>query len=78
MAVYKVPRHVWRTVDDRLVLDGHPEAAFLAYPRGTEMTDGEALSSGVLAAVQGPTEQAAEVEQPAKTGPASRRARGKE
>lgn len=30
-------RHVWRTVDGRHVPDGHPDAAFLAYPAGDDL-----------------------------------------
>ena len=51
MPAYVVPRHVWRTVDDRLVLTGHPDAAFLAYPAGTELAESEARTRGILALV---------------------------
>lgn len=53
MAGYRVPRHVWRTNDDRLVLTGDPEAAFLAYPAGTEMAEDEAQRRGIIDALAG-------------------------
>lgn len=46
--VYKVPKHIWRTADGRLVPDGDLEAAFLAYPKGDELTDHDAEANGVL------------------------------
>jgi len=42
-----VTRHVWRTEDGRLVEDGDPEAAFLAYPAGSELGDAEAERLGL-------------------------------
>jgi hypothetical protein len=53
MAAYRVPEHVWRTKDGRLVLTGDPDAAFLAYARGDEMSEGEAHRLGVIDAVAG-------------------------
>jgi hypothetical protein len=53
MAAYRVPEHVWRTRDGRLVLTGHPDAAILAYPRGDEMSEDEARRLGIVAAVAG-------------------------
>lgn len=47
--MYRVPRHIWRTTDKRLVPHGHPEAAFLAYPLGTELADADADRLGVTA-----------------------------
>lgn len=44
--VYKVPRHIWRTTDGRLVPDGDLEAAFLAYPAGEELADSVAEATG--------------------------------
>lgn len=46
--VYKVPRHIWRTRDGRLVPDGDLDAAFLAYPAGEELSDHDAKAKGVL------------------------------
>lgn len=46
--VYKVPKHIWRTTDGRLVPDGDLEAAFLAYPMGDELADHDAEVNGVL------------------------------
>lgn len=31
------PGRVWRTVDDELVGEGHPDAAFLLYAKGDEV-----------------------------------------
>lgn len=45
---YKVPFRVCRTTDGRLVREGDPEAAFLAYPEGEELADEEAKRSGLL------------------------------
>lgn len=45
--MYTVPKHIWRTTDDRLVPHGDLEAAFLAYPAGTEMSDHDAEARGV-------------------------------
>lgn len=45
---YIVPKHIYRTADNRLVPHGDLDAAFLAYPAGTEMTDHEAEQAGVL------------------------------
>jgi hypothetical protein len=45
---YKVPRHIWRTADGRLVSDGHLDAAFLAYPAGEEISDSVAEEKGLL------------------------------
>lgn len=42
-----VDRRVYRTVDGRLVEEGDPEAAFLAYPAGEEVVDAEARRSGL-------------------------------
>lgn len=46
--VFKVPRHIWRTADDRLVPHGDPDAAFLAYPAGTELLEHDAEAKGLL------------------------------
>jgi len=46
---YKVPRHIWRTKDGKLVPHDHPDAAFLAYPAGEELSDHDAKAKGVLA-----------------------------
>lgn len=42
-------RHWWRTADGRLVPDGHPDAAVLAYPRHTEIPDDVARKLGIAA-----------------------------
>lgn len=53
MGAYRVPEHVWRTEDGRLVLTGDPDAAFLAYARGDELSEEEAHRRGIIAAVDG-------------------------
>lgn len=45
---FKVPRHIWRTTDGKLVPHEHPDAAFLAYPAGEELTDHDAQAKGLL------------------------------
>ena len=42
-------RHWWKTEDGRLVPDGDPDAAILAYPRYTEIPDATARQLGILA-----------------------------
>ncbi len=49
-------KHVWRTDDDRLVWDGDLDAAFLAYPRLTEIPDATARQLGLLGADGKPTD----------------------
>jgi hypothetical protein len=44
-----VTEHVWRTGDGRLVPAGDPDAAFLAYAPGTEISDREAERVGLAA-----------------------------
>ena len=46
--MYRVPERLYRTVTGRLVRHGHPEAAFLAFPAGMELSDEEATRTGVL------------------------------
>ncbi len=53
MTAYRVPEHIWRTGDGRLVLTGHPDAAILAYPRGDEMSEDEARRRGIVDALAG-------------------------
>lgn len=48
----RIDRHWWRTNDGRLVPDGHPEAALLAFPRGHEIPDLVAKKTGLEAAVE--------------------------
>lgn len=45
-------KHWWRTRDGRLVPDGDPGAATLAYPRGHEVPDHLARQIGLLQAVE--------------------------
>lgn len=53
MAAYRVPEHIWRTRDNRLVLTGDPDAAILAHARGEEMAEERARELGILDAVAG-------------------------
>ncbi len=53
MAGYRVPEHIWRTIDGRLVLTGDTDAAILAYARGDEMSEDEARRRGIVDAVEG-------------------------
>jgi hypothetical protein len=53
MAAYRVPEHVWRTNDGRLVLTGDPDAAILAYARGDQMSEDEAGRRGIVDALAG-------------------------
>jgi hypothetical protein len=48
----------WYWTNDRadLVPEGHPDAAFLAYPAGEEIPDEEARLSGLAAKLQAPTQ----------------------
>lgn len=48
-AVFRVPIRVYRTADGRLVKHGDPDAAFLAYPAGMELSEEEATRFGVAA-----------------------------
>lgn len=41
-------KHWWRTEDGRLVPDGDPAAAILAYPRGMEIPDATARELGIV------------------------------
>lgn len=45
----KIPAHMWRTADGRLVPTGHLDAEILAYPAGTELTEDEIEKDPVLA-----------------------------
>lgn len=40
--MYTVDKHIWRTADGTLVEHGHPDAAVLVYPAGTEVVDADA------------------------------------
>jgi hypothetical protein len=45
--MFKVPERLYRTTGDRFVAHGDPEAAFLAFPAGAELSDEEARRLGV-------------------------------
>jgi hypothetical protein len=47
--MFKVTRRVYRTTDGRLVGHGDPDAAFLAYAVGDELSDSEARRRGLTA-----------------------------
>lgn len=40
--MYTVDKHIWRTAEGTLVEHGHPDAAVLVYPAGTEVVDADA------------------------------------
>lgn len=46
---FKVPERLYRTVTGRLVRHNDPEASFLAFPAGHELSDEEAARHGVTA-----------------------------
>jgi hypothetical protein len=46
--MFKVDQRLYRTTDGKLVEEGDPAAAFLAYPAGTELSDEEARREGLL------------------------------
>lgn len=48
-----IAKRLWRTTDDRLVEDGHPDAAFLAYTAGQEVPDRLAAELGLPGAPAG-------------------------
>jgi len=45
-----IDKRLYRTADGRLVEEGDPAAAFLAYPVGTELSEEEARRAGLLPA----------------------------
>lgn len=47
--MFRIPERLYRTADGRLVRHGDPEAAFLAFPEGEQMSEEEAERFGVLA-----------------------------
>jgi len=49
-----VDKRLYRTADGRLVEEGDSEAAFLAYPAGTELSDEEARRAGLLVEKKAP------------------------
>jgi hypothetical protein len=63
MAVKVQQRLCWDSTRRRLLPDGHPDAAFLAYPAGTEVSDEEARRVGIP--VAGPAEPKARKTPPA-------------
>lgn len=50
---FRLPEHIYRTIDGRLVLHGDPDARFLAYARGDEFTHADAEQRGIIAALAG-------------------------
>lgn len=57
--MFTVKDHLWRTNKGDLVPTGHEDAAILAYPAGTELTDDEAEKQGLLKAKPKPHDKAA-------------------
>ncbi|MFD6069436.1 hypothetical protein [Amycolatopsis lurida] len=45
--MYTVDKHIWRTADGNFVEHGHPDAAILAFPAGTEVPDADAKRFGL-------------------------------
>lgn len=68
MAGYRVPEHIYRTRDGRLVLHGDLDAAVLAYARGDEMSEDEARQRGIIDAVAGKPAKDRTPKQAAKPG----------
>lgn len=46
--MFKVSERIYRTTDGRLVRENDPDAAFLAYPAGQDLSDEEAQRFGLL------------------------------
>jgi hypothetical protein len=55
--MYRVPNRLYRTVDGRLVGHNDPEAAFLAFPAGMELSDEEAQRFGLIPPEEKPEEK---------------------
>lgn len=68
MGAYRVPEHIWRTTDGRLVLTGDTDAAFLAYARGDEMAEDEARRRGIVDALAGRPVREVKDRQPRTSG----------
>lgn len=66
--MFRVTKHVWRTNDNRLVFTGDPDAAFLAYPAGTEVPDTEAQRRGLVDLFAGRKVRVPTEKPPAKGG----------
>lgn len=47
--MFKVEKHVWRTVSGQMVGTGHPDAAVLVYAAGDQIPDDEAERVGLKA-----------------------------
>jgi len=54
-----VEKRLYRTTDGKLVEEGDPDAAFLAYPAGAELSDEEARREGLLSEKKPPPKAAA-------------------
>ena len=76
--MFKVTERVYRTVDNRLVAHGDPEARFLAYAVGDEVTDAEARRVGLVAFATKTTKTTARPEDKASGGLTVNRASRKE
>jgi hypothetical protein len=62
---FKTTRHeYWNATQDRLVEPGSAEAAFLAFPAGTELTDADARKWGLVPAKGADPEPGLEVDPP--------------
>lgn len=67
---FRLERHKWWTADrTRLVDTGDPDAAFLAYPGGTELAETEARRVGLLAAPARPVVEVERVQEKIRSTP---------
>lgn len=66
---------LWRTADNRLVLDGHPDAATLRYGPGDTVHPDDYPAIAVLSAQTG-TKQASSVADKQASGPANKSGSG--
>lgn len=72
----KAPFRVYRTVEGRLVPEGHPEAAFLEFPAGADLPNVVAAALGLKQAEPLEDKQAAKPEDKARRRPRSRSRKG--
>lgn len=70
-----IESHLWETADGRLVETGHPDAAVLAYPAGTEISDEEAEKRGLKKADKPADKQAAKSQDKQAEPPANKAAK---
>lgn len=71
---FKIPERLYKTTDGRLVRHGDPEAAFLAFPAGHELSEEEAQRWGVTAFYAAVKARSAPVENKMATAPSNKSA----